>query len=135
MLDKFFAKYGADTDRTIQTLRRVTSLSQPFLHLQENAPNYAHNINKEQTIVGVLHGAAPRTESEQKFQTMIMESVAGIKDQQISNSTRGPSSAVSARTGGLPLAAVAGHGGVQVRLRPGEVPRRGGEPDPHRGWT
>ena len=86
VLDKFFAKYGADTDRTIQTLRRVTSLSQPFLHLQENAPNYAHNINKEQTIVGVLHGAAPRTESEQRFQTMIMETVAGIKDQQISNS-------------------------------------------------
>ena len=86
VLDKFYAKYGADTDRTIQTLRRVTSLSQPFLHLQENAPNYAHNINKEQTIVGVLHGATPRTESEQRFQTMIMESVAGIKDQQITNS-------------------------------------------------
>jgi hypothetical protein len=86
VLDKFYEKYGTDTDRTIQTLRRVTALSQPFLHLQENAPNYAHNINKEQTIVGVLHGATPRTESEQRFQTMIMESVAGIKDQQISNS-------------------------------------------------
>jgi hypothetical protein len=86
VLDKFFAKYGADTDRTIQTLRRVTALSQPFLHLQENAPNYAHNINKEQTIVGVLHGATPRTDSERRFQTMIMESVSGIKDQQISNS-------------------------------------------------
>lgn len=86
VLDKFYAKYGADTDRTIQTLRRVASLSQPFLHLQENAPNYAHNMNKEQTIVGVLHGAAPRSEGEQRFQTMIMDTVQGVKDQQISNS-------------------------------------------------
>ena len=86
VLDKFYGKYGWDSDRTIQTLRRVASLSQPFLHLQENAPNYTHNMNKEQTIVGVLHGPAPRTESEQKFQTMIMDSVQGVKDQQISNS-------------------------------------------------
>ena len=86
VLDKFYSKYGLDTDRTVQTLRRVVSLSQPFLHLQENAPNYTHNMNKEQTIVGVLHGAAPRTESEQRFSTMITESVQGIKDQQITNS-------------------------------------------------
>ncbi len=86
MLDKFYSKYGLDTDRTVQTLRRVVSLSQPFLHLQENAPNYTHNMNKEQTIVGVLHGAAPRTESEQRFSSMITESVQGIKDQQITNS-------------------------------------------------
>ena len=86
VLDKFYSKYGQDTDRTIQTLRRVGSLSTPFLHLQENAPNYTHNINKEQTIIGVLHGAAPRTESEQRFRTMIMDTVQGVKDQQISNS-------------------------------------------------
>ena len=86
VLDKFFTKYGNDTDRTIQTLRRVTSLSQPFLQLQENAPNYAHNINKEQTIVGVLHGSTPRSEHEQRFLTMIMDTVQGVKEQQISNS-------------------------------------------------
>ncbi len=86
VLDKFFQKYGDTSDRTIQTLRRVLSLSTPFLHLQENAPNYTHNMNKEQTIVGVLHGATPRTESEQRFQTMIMETVQGVKDQQITNS-------------------------------------------------
>jgi len=86
VLDKFYAKYGLDTDRTVQTLRRVVALSQPFLHLQENAPNYTHNMNKEQTIVGVLHGAAPRTESEQRFASMITESVQGIKEQQITNS-------------------------------------------------
>lgn len=86
VLDKFYTKYGSDTDRTIQTLRRVISLSQPFLQLQENAPNYTHNINKEQTIVGVMHGATPRTEHEQRFLTMIMDTVQGVKDQQISNS-------------------------------------------------
>ena len=86
VLDKFYAKYGVESDRAIQTLRRVISLSQPFLHLQENAPNYTHNINKEQTIVGVLHGSVPRTESEQRFQSMIMDTVQGVKDQQISNS-------------------------------------------------
>ena len=86
VLDKFYAKYGLETDRTVQTLRRVAALSQPFLHLQENAPNYTHNMNKEQTIVGVLHGATPRTESEQRFQAMITESVQGVKDQQITNS-------------------------------------------------
>ena len=86
VLDKFYAKYGLETDRTVQTLRRVVALSQPFLHLQENAPNYTHNMNKEQTIVGVLHGAAPRTESEQRFAAMITESVQGIKEQQITNS-------------------------------------------------
>lgn len=86
VLDKFFGKYGVGSDRSVQTLRRVVSLSTPFLHLQENAPNYTHNINKEQTIVGVLHGAAPRTEHEQQFQAMMMDTVQGIKDQQISNS-------------------------------------------------
>ncbi len=86
VLDKFYAKYGLESDRTVQTLRRVAALSQPFLHLQENAPNYAHNLNKEQTIVGVLHGAAPRTESEQRFAAMLTESVQNVKDQQITNS-------------------------------------------------
>ncbi|MGO8673377.1 MAG: tubulin-like doman-containing protein [Capsulimonadaceae bacterium] len=86
VLDKFFRRYPPEADRTVQTLRRVVSLSQPFLHLQENAPNYTHNINKEQTIVGVLHGAAPRSESEQRFMTMIMDTVQGVKDQQITNS-------------------------------------------------
>ena len=86
VLDKFYAKYGDDTDRTIQTVRRVTNLSSPFLHLQENAPNYAHNMNKEQTIVGVMHGASPRSESERKFLTMMMDTVQGVKDQQVSNS-------------------------------------------------
>ena len=86
VLDKFYAKYGLDSDRTVQTLRRVVSLSRPFLHLQENAPNYTHNMNKEQTIVGVLHGSAPRSESEQRFGSMLTESVQNIKDQQITNS-------------------------------------------------
>ena len=86
VLDKFYQKYGTESDRTVQTLRRVVSLSSPFLHLQENAPNYTHNINKEQTIVGVMHGAAPRTESEKRFLTMMMDTVHGVKDQQISNS-------------------------------------------------
>ena len=86
VLDKFYAKYGLDTDRTTQTLRRVVSLSQPFLHLQENAPNYAHNMNKEQTIVGVLHGASPRSESEVRFGAMLTESVQNVKEQQITNS-------------------------------------------------
>ena len=86
VLDKFYAKYGLDSDRTVQTLRRVASLSKPFLHLQENAPNYTHNMNKEQTIVGVLHGAAPRTENEQRFGAMLTESVQNVKDQQITNS-------------------------------------------------
>ena len=86
VLDKFYSKYGLDSDRTVQTLRRVVSLSQPFLHLQENAPNYTHNMNKEQTIVGVLHGSAPRSESEQRFGSMLTESVQNIKDQQITNS-------------------------------------------------
>ena len=86
VLDKFYSKYGDDSDRTIQTVRRITSLSAPFLHLQENAPNYTHNMNKEQTIVGVMHGAAPRSESERRFLTMMMDTVQGVKDQQISNS-------------------------------------------------
>ena len=86
VLDKFYAKYGLDTDRTVQTLRRVVALSRPFLHLQENAPNYTHNMNKEQTIVGVLHGSAPRSENEQRFSSMLMESVQNVKDQQITNS-------------------------------------------------
>ena len=43
-------------------------------------------MNKEQTIVGVLHGAAPRSENEQRFGSMLMESVQNVKDQQITNS-------------------------------------------------
>ena len=86
-LDKFYARYGDNSDRTIQTLRRVASLSQPFLHLQENAPAYSHALNKEQTIVGVRHGAVPRTESEQRFASQITDTVQGIKEQQISTMT------------------------------------------------
>ena len=86
VLDKFFDKYGIGTDRSVAELRRVYSLSQPFIHLQENAPNYKHHQNKEQTIVGTLHGAEGRTEAEQRFLTLLKDTVQGIRDGQISNS-------------------------------------------------
>jgi hypothetical protein len=54
-------------------------------HLQENAPNYKHNQNKEQTIVGVMNGAEPRTDAEQRFKNMLKDTVQGIRDGQISN--------------------------------------------------
>jgi hypothetical protein len=86
VLDKFFGKFGVGSDRSIAELRRVYALSQPFIHLQENAPNYKHHQNKEQTIVGMLHGAEGRTESEQQFLTMLRDTVQGIRDGQITNS-------------------------------------------------
>jgi hypothetical protein len=86
VLDKFFEKYGIGTDRSVAELRRVYALSQPFIHLQENAPNYKHHQNKEQTIVGTLHGAEGRTEAQQRFLTMLKDTVQGIRDGQISNS-------------------------------------------------
>jgi Predicted membrane protein len=85
VIDKFFQKYGEGTDRAVEELRRVFALSQPFIHLQENAPNYKHNQNKEQTIVGVMHGAEPRSDSGQRFLSMLKDTVQGIRDGQISN--------------------------------------------------
>ena len=135
VLDKFYAKYGLESDRTVQTLRRVVALSQPFLHLQENAPNYTHNMNKEQTIVGVLHGAAPRSESEQRFSTMITESVQGIKDQQITNSNEYDQVLFLHERAAFPLRLLQGHGLVPVRLRPGEDAGGGGESRSTPAWT
>lgn len=86
VLDKFFEKYGAGTDRSTEELRRVFALSTPFIHLQENAPNYKHHQNKEQTIVGMMHGAEGRSEAEQRFLSMLRDTVQGIRDGQISNS-------------------------------------------------
>ena len=85
VLDKFFEKYGMNTDRSIEELRRVYGLSQPFIHLQENAPNYKHHQNKQQTIVGMMHGAEGRTDAEARFLTMLRDTVQGIRDGQISN--------------------------------------------------
>jgi len=85
VLDKFFGKYGIGSDRSVEELRRVFALSQPFIHLQENAPNYKHNQNKEQTIVGVMHGAEPRSETGERFLAMLKDTVQGIRDGQISN--------------------------------------------------
>ena len=85
VLDKFFGKYGMGTERAVAQLSHVYSLSSPFIHLQENAPNYKHNQNKEQTIVGVMNGAEPRTDAEQRFKNMLKDTVQGIRDGQISN--------------------------------------------------
>jgi hypothetical protein len=86
VLDKFFEKYGVGTDRSVEELRRVFALSTPFIHLQENAPNYKHHQNKEQTIVGKIHGAEARDETEGRFLAMLKDTVQGIRDGQISNS-------------------------------------------------
>ncbi|MDX1934242.1 MAG: tubulin-like doman-containing protein [Capsulimonadales bacterium] len=86
VIEKFFEKYGYGTDRSIEEMRRVFGLSQPFIHLQQNAPNYKHHQNKEQTIVGKIYGAQGRTESEQRFLAMLKDTVQGIRDGQISNS-------------------------------------------------
>jgi hypothetical protein len=86
VIDKFFEKYGIGTDRSIEELRRVFSLSRPFIHLMDNAPNYKHHQNKEQTIVGKMHGAEARSEPEEKFLAMLRDTVQGIRDGQISNS-------------------------------------------------
>ncbi len=85
VVDKFFEKFGSGSDRSIEELRRVFALSQPFIHLQENAPNYKHTQNKEQTIVGQMHGSEGRTEQEARFLTMLRDTVQGIRDGQISN--------------------------------------------------
>lgn len=85
VLDKFFEKFGIGTDRSIEELRRVFGLSQPFIHLRDNAPNYKHHQNKEQTIVGLMHGAEPRSEAEQRFLGMLRDTVQGIRDGQITN--------------------------------------------------
>ena len=86
VLDKFFEKFGIGTDRSVEELRRVFGLSQPFIHLQENAPNYKHHQNKEQTIVGMMHGSEGRTEAEARFLSMLRDTVQGIRDGQITNS-------------------------------------------------
>ena len=86
VLDKFFEKFGVGTDRSVAELRRVYALSQPFIHLQENAPNYKHHQNKEQTIAGMLHGAEGRTDAEQQFLVMLRDTIQGIRDGQITNS-------------------------------------------------
>jgi hypothetical protein len=86
VLQKFFEKFGSGTDRSVEELRRVFSLSTPFIHLQENAPNYKHHQNKEQTIVGKIHGAEARDETEGRFLAMLKDTVQGIRDGQISNS-------------------------------------------------
>ena len=86
VLDKFFEKFGIGTDRSVEELRRVYGLSQPFIHLQENAPNYKHHQNKEQTIAGMMHGSEGRTEAEARFLTMLKDTVQGIRDGQITNS-------------------------------------------------
>lgn len=86
VLEKFFEKFGVGTDRAVEELRRIHGLSQPFIHLQENAPNYKHHQNKEQTIVGVLHGSEPRSEAGQVFKQMLKDTVQGIRDGQITNS-------------------------------------------------
>jgi hypothetical protein len=85
VVEKFFEKYGQGTERSTEELRRVYALSQPFIHLQENAPNYKHHQNKEQTIVGIMHGAEGRSDAEARFLTMLRDTVQGIRDGQISN--------------------------------------------------
>ncbi|MFY7954381.1 MAG: hypothetical protein ACOVT5_17905, partial [Armatimonadaceae bacterium] len=86
VLDKFFERFGTGTERCVEEMRRIHALSQPFIHLQENAPAYRHHQNKEQTIVGVMHGAEPRSEAENAFHRMLKETVQGIRDGQITDS-------------------------------------------------
>lgn len=86
VVDKFFEKFGEGTDRSVEELRRVFGLSQPFIHLRDNAPNYTHHQNKQQTIVGMINGAQGRTERDQRFLAMLRDTVQGIRDGQITNS-------------------------------------------------
>jgi hypothetical protein len=86
VLDKFFEEFGIGTDKATERLKHVFDRSHPLIHLQTNAPNYKHSTNKEQTIVGVMHGAEPRSESEQTFYKMLKDTVQGIVDQRITNS-------------------------------------------------
>lgn len=85
VLEKFFKVYGEGTERSIAELANVFSLSSPFVHLLENAPNYKHDQNKEQTIVGIMNGAEPRTDAEQRFRRMLKDTVQGVRDGQIAN--------------------------------------------------
>ncbi|MBC8142762.1 MAG: tubulin-like doman-containing protein, partial [Armatimonadetes bacterium] len=85
VLDKFFQKYGEGTERSVAQLANTFALSSPFVHLLENAPNYKHDQNKEQTIVGLMNGAEPRSEAEQRFMRMLKDTVQGVRDGQISN--------------------------------------------------
>lgn len=85
VLDKFFKVYGEGTERSVAQLSNVFSLSSPFVHLLENAPNYKHDQNKEQTIVGIMNGAEPRSDAEQRFRRMLKDTVQGVRDGQISN--------------------------------------------------
>ncbi|GAB4463034.1 MAG: tubulin-like doman-containing protein [Armatimonadaceae bacterium] len=86
VVDKFFEKFGMGSDRAVEELRRVFSLSQPFIHLRDNAPNYTHHQNKEQTIVGKMNGADSRSDKDQMFLQMLRDTVQGIRDGQITNS-------------------------------------------------
>lgn len=86
VIDKFFEKFGTGTDRSVEELRRVFSLSQPFIHLRDNAPNYTHHQNKEQTIVGMMNGADGRSDNDARFLAMLRDTVQGIRDGQITNS-------------------------------------------------
>ena len=85
VLDKFFRVYGEGTERSVAQLGNVFSLSSPFVHLLENAPNYKHDQNKEQTIVGIMNGAEPRSDGEQRFRRMLKDTVQGVRDGQIAN--------------------------------------------------
>jgi hypothetical protein len=86
VLDKLFERFGATPDRAIEEMRRLHGLSQPFLHIKENAPGYVHHANKEQTIIGVMNGAEPRSEAEHQFHDLLKKSAQGIRDGQITNS-------------------------------------------------
>jgi hypothetical protein len=86
VIDKFFEKYGLGSDRAVEELRRVFGLSQPFIHLRDNAPNYTHHQNKEQTIVGMMNGTDGRSDNDQAFLQMLRDTVQGIRDGQITNS-------------------------------------------------
>ncbi|MEY4914105.1 MAG: hypothetical protein RJA02_374 [Armatimonadota bacterium] len=86
VLDKLFERFGATPDRAIEEMRRLHGLSQPFLHIKENAPGYLHHANKEQTIVGVMNGAEPRSDAEHQFRELLTKSAQGIRDGQITNS-------------------------------------------------
>ena len=86
VLDKLFDRFGGTPDRAVEEMRRLHGLSQPFLHLKENAPGYAHHANKEQTIVGVMHGADPKSDSEHQFGDLLRKSTQGIRDGQLTNS-------------------------------------------------
>src|SRR5262249_2535298 len=47
---------------------------------------YEHSFNKEQTVIGVLHGARPQSEPEKRFYRLMHETLPNVYDQQIANS-------------------------------------------------